>query len=109
MLVDAFTDGGMERVTIDLCRSLRHKGYLPVILVATKAGRSAERHGWKDTPRYAAARPGDFSLKRGSPGWQKAERLPNFNDRYERPDVGAQQSGAPQLRFGLRAAGEGAE
>jgi hypothetical protein len=74
-----------------------------------KAGSGAERHGWKGTPRYAAARPGDFSLQRGSRGWQEAERLPNFNDRYERPDVGAQQSGAPLLRFGLRAAGEGAE
>jgi glycosyltransferase involved in cell wall biosynthesis len=48
MLVDAFTDGGMERVTIDLCRSLRFRGYAPVILVARSAGRGCEearRHG----------------------------------------------------------------
>jgi hypothetical protein len=71
------------------------------------AGRDAERHGWKDTPQFAGG--GSHALKRGSPGWQRAERIPNFNDRYERPDVGAQQSGAPALRFGLRAASGGAE
>lgn len=42
MLVDTFTDGGMERVTIDLCRSLRRKGYVPLILVVASAGRSAQ-------------------------------------------------------------------
>lgn len=42
MLVDTFTDGGMERVTIDLCRSLRRQGYRPLILVAASAGRSAQ-------------------------------------------------------------------
>jgi glycosyltransferase involved in cell wall biosynthesis len=41
MLVDAFTDGGVERVTIDLCRSLRDTGYTPAIIVAGRAGRSA--------------------------------------------------------------------
>ena len=42
MLVDTFTDGGMERVTIDLCRSLRNKGYASTILVARSGGRSAD-------------------------------------------------------------------
>jgi glycosyltransferase involved in cell wall biosynthesis len=48
MLVDVFTDGGMERMIIDLCRSLRCRGYVPVILVAGSAGRACEearRHG----------------------------------------------------------------
>jgi len=32
-----------------------------------------------------------------------AERIPNFNDLFARPDFGAQQSGAPALRFGIDA------
>jgi hypothetical protein len=28
------------------------------------------------------------------------ERIPNFNDRYARPEAGAQQSGTPPMRFG---------
>jgi hypothetical protein len=34
------------------------------------------------------------------PGRGSAVRIPNFNDRYARPDPGAQQSGAPPMRFG---------
>lgn len=64
------------------------------------AGRGAERRGWKATPRFAASQPGDFSLAPGSPGHGRAEPIPNFNDRYERPDVGAHQSGTPPMRFG---------
>lgn len=77
------------------------------------AGANAERRGWgpgaAGRPIYAtsgasypdlAAYPGDFSLRRDSPGYGGAERIPNFNDRYARPDVGAHQSGTPPLRFG---------
>lgn len=65
------------------------------------AGRGAERHGWRGTPVFDAG----FALKNGSSGYGVAERIPNFNDQYARPDVGAQQSGAPRLLFGLEAAG----
>jgi hypothetical protein len=51
----------------------------------------------------AATRKGDFSLAPGSPGYQRAERIPNFNDAYARPDVGAHQSGTPPMKFGLEA------
>src|SRR6185295_6988160 len=51
-----------------------------------------------------AARPGDFSLKPGSPGYGAAAPIPNFNDRFARPDVGAQQSGTPPMEFGIEAA-----
>lgn len=77
------------------------------------AGRRAERHGWGPGPAgrpvYAssgssypdlAARPGDFTLSPASPGYGAAEPIPNFNDRYPRPDVGAHQSGTPPMRFG---------
>lgn len=81
------------------------------------AGARAEKHGWgpgpPGTPVYAssgraypdlAARPGDFSLKPGSPGYGAAAPIPNFNDRFARPDVGAQQSGTPTMEFGIEAA-----
>ena len=38
---------------------------------------------WPDSPRLA-----------------RVERIPNFNDLYPQPDAGAQQTGAPPLRFG---------
>jgi hypothetical protein len=60
----------------------------------------AERHGWKGRPSYASTREGDFSLKAGSLGHGTAARIPNFNDQYPRPDVGAHQSGTPPMRFG---------
>jgi hypothetical protein len=40
-----------------------------------------------------AAQPGSFALKPGSRGHGAAECIPNFNDGYPRPDVGAHQSG----------------
>jgi hypothetical protein len=33
----------------------------------------------------------------------RAERIPNFNDRYARPEAGAHQPDAPPLRFGIEA------
>jgi hypothetical protein len=64
------------------------------------AGRNAQGHGWRGVPVYEAG----FSLKNGSPGHGTAQRIPNFNDQYARPDVGAQQSGMPPLLFGINAA-----
>jgi hypothetical protein len=71
--------------------------------VLWNVGRNAQKHGWKATPVYARLRPGDFSLKSGSPGHHGAERIPNFNDQYPKPDVGAHQSGTPPMRFGRQA------
>jgi hypothetical protein len=81
------------------------------------AGAGAEKHGWgpgePGVPVYASSgraypdvggRPGDFSLKPGSPGYGAAAPIPNFNDRFARPDVGAQQSGTPPMAFGIEAA-----
>jgi hypothetical protein len=63
------------------------------------AGRHAQKHGWNATPVYD----GWYALKSGSPGHGMAQPIPNFNDQYARPDVGAQQSGAPPLQFGVQA------
>jgi hypothetical protein len=80
------------------------------------AGRNAERRGRgpgaAGRPLYAssgssypdlAAQPGNFALKSGSPGYQGAEPIANFNDRYPRPDAGAHQSGMPPMQFGVKA------
>lgn len=81
-----------------------------------EAGTAAQAHGWgpgaRGRPKYAtsgtsypdATRLGDFSLAPGSPGYRGAERIPNFNDAYARPDAGAHQSGTPPMKFGLDAA-----
>ena len=75
------------------------------------AGRNAERKGVAGRPVYASSgsnypdlgkAPGDFSLKSGGPGFQQAEPIPNFNDQYPKPDVGAHQSGTPPMRFGVK-------
>ena len=80
------------------------------------AGARAQKHGWgpgaHGHPIYAssgrgypdlAARPRDFTLKPGSPGYGRAVPLANFNDAYPRADVGAHQSGTPPMQFGLDA------
>jgi hypothetical protein len=46
---------------------------------------------------------GNFSLAPSSPGYGAAMRIPNVNDMYPSPDVGAHQSGTPSLRFGTAA------
>jgi hypothetical protein len=81
-------------------------------------GQHAERRGWgpgaAGVPIYATsgksypdlmAAPGNFTLSRGSPGYAAAEAIPNFNDRYPRPDVGAHQSGTPPMQFGHKRKG----
>jgi hypothetical protein len=46
-----------------------------------------------------------FSGEPRDAGVDKGVRVPNFNDRYvgRAPDIGAQESGAPPLQFGLKA------
>jgi hypothetical protein len=65
------------------------------------APRSAEKHGIAGTPVYE----GEFQLSRRSPGHDGGVRIPNFNDAYvgAAPDIGAQETDAPLLRFGLQA------
>jgi hypothetical protein len=80
------------------------------------AGARAQKHGWgpgaRGRPIYAssgrtypdlAARPGDFTLKPGSPGYRGGTPLANFNDRFAHPDAGAHQSGTPPMQFGVDA------
>lgn len=46
---------------------------------------------------------GYYQLAPSSPGYGQAVKLPNFNDMYRSPDVGAHQSGTPAMKFGVNA------
>jgi hypothetical protein len=67
-----------------------------------------ESHGLAaSTPVYAAGNGwqsgsgGMYQLAPSSPGYGAGVRIPNFNDAYAAPDFGAQQSGAPAMKFGV--------
>ncbi len=61
----------------------------------------AEGHGWRSESG------GQYALASGTPGFDQAVRIANFNDAFvgEGPDVGAAEAGAPPMRFGLEAPG----
>ena len=68
-----------------------------------------ERHGIVGTPIYAGGNGwqsesgGMYQLDPSSPGYGKALRIPNFNDMYASPDIGAHQSGTYAMKFGIAA------
>ena len=66
-----------------------------------------EQHGVIGLPAYAALAlpPGDFSLERGSPGFDAGVPIPNFNDdaRGQAPDMGAFEAGSAPMEFGVNA------
>jgi hypothetical protein len=68
---------------------------------------TGEGNGLKGTPTYqsgngpASGSGGMYQLAPSSPGYGKATKLPNFNDDVPAPDVGAHQSGAPAMKFGV--------
>lgn len=70
------------------------------------AGEANEVNGIVGTPVYvagadAASDAGTYQLDSGSPGFGKGVRIPNFNDGAAAPDVGAHQSGAAAMKFGI--------
>jgi hypothetical protein len=70
------------------------------------AGAGAESHGVNITaPSFASGSgvgmSGAYYLAPGTPGYGTGARIPNFNDMYGTPDVGASQTGAPAMRFGV--------
>ncbi len=73
---------------------------------AIAAYRGAEPHGLVGTPLYATGSGwsswagGMYQLDPRSPGFGAALRLPNFNDSYAAPDIGAHQSGTAAMCFG---------
>ena len=64
-----------------------------------------ESHGLKTDPVYDPGHPsGPYTLSADSPGIDSGVRIPNFNDANSGagPDRGAQERGAPPLKFGNR-------
>jgi hypothetical protein len=53
-------------------------------------------HGWQ------SGQGGLYQLAPGSPGHGKGAKIPNFNDGVSAPDMGAHQSGAPAMKFGVQ-------
>ena len=68
----------------------------------------AEASGWVGTPIYKSGHgwqswgEGNYQLESNSPGYDKGQRLPNFNDAFTGagPDVGAHEAGTPPMRLG---------
>jgi hypothetical protein len=73
---------------------------------------AAEINGINATPSYAAGNgwssesSGAYALASGTPGYDTAVRIPNFNDAFvgAGPDVGAAEAGAGSMKFGIAAA-----
>jgi len=67
----------------------------------------AEASGLVGTPTYLSGHGwqswagGNYQLASSSLGYGKGVRLPNFNDAYAAPDVGAHQSGLGSMSFGV--------
>ena len=53
-------------------------------------------HGWANEAN------GQYQLAPGSPGHGRGVKIPNFNDGASAPDMGAHQSGAPAMKFGVK-------
>jgi Bacterial Ig-like domain (group 3) len=73
---------------------------------------ASEINGINATPSYAAGNgwssesSGAYALASGTPGYDTAVRIPNFNDAFvgAGPDVGAAEAGAGAMKFGIAAA-----
>jgi hypothetical protein len=69
------------------------------------ANAGAEANGAKAAPTFASGSgvgmSGMYQLAPGTPGYGTGARIPNFNDQSATPDIGAHQSGAPAMTFGV--------
>jgi hypothetical protein len=70
------------------------------------ANAGAEANGAKVTaPTFASGNgvgmSGMYQLAPGAPGFGTGVRIPNFNDMYSTPDIGAHQSGTGTMTFGV--------
>ena len=72
------------------------------------AYRGAEPNGIVGTPIYAPGSGwqswagGMYQLDASSSGYGSAVRIPNFNDAFAAPDIGAHQSGTAPMCFGTK-------
>jgi hypothetical protein len=73
------------------------RGTQPNGIVGTPIYQSG--HGWSSESN------GLYQLAPTSPGYDKGQRLANFNEGYtgNAPDIGAHEAGSPAMKFGLKA------
>jgi hypothetical protein len=78
-------------------------------LVTGQVPNNSEPHAIKEKPKYVPGAGFNFETKTGnfqqtpdSPGYHKAEIIPNFCEANS-PDMGAQQSGTPPMVYGVKA------
>jgi hypothetical protein len=71
------------------------------------ANTGAESHGVRIAPLFAngngSGMSGLYQLAPGAAGYGTAQPIPNFNDAYAAPDIGAHQSGTAAMKFGVNA------
>jgi hypothetical protein len=71
------------------------------------ADAGSEAHGIHVAPTFAnghgVGMSGLYQLAPGSAGYGAAVRIPNFNDQFATPDIGAAQSGTSAMTFGVNA------
>ncbi len=64
-----------------------------------------ESNGANQAPVFAngsgVGMSGMYYLAPGTPGYGMGVAIPNFNDQYASPDMGAAQTGAPAMTFGV--------
>jgi hypothetical protein len=92
-------------------RNMSTLNYFDYDLYDARIIAGTEPHGIKAAPIYAAGngpvsgRGGMYQLASNSPGYDAGVRLPGFNDNYRGagPDMGAHESGAPGMQFGVNA------
>lgn len=81
-----------------------HSGTISIGGSGNRIGTNGQRAAPSYAPGHGAVSRagGQYALAPGTPGFDGAERLPNFNDDFSgaAPDVGAHESGAPPMRFG---------
>ncbi|MGH8740142.1 MAG: hypothetical protein ACREUN_04480, partial [Burkholderiales bacterium] len=73
-----------------------YSGAEPNRMVGTPVYQSG--HGW------SAEGKGLYQLAPTSPGYDRGERIPNFNDAFtgNAPDVGAHEAGTPAMKLGVQ-------
>jgi hypothetical protein len=70
------------------------------------ANAGAEANGMRvSAPTFATGNglgmSGMYQLQPGTPGYAMGVRIPNFNDQFAAPDIGAHQSGTTRMIFGV--------
>jgi hypothetical protein len=87
--------GGFLQVWLDGTQIVNHQGILGYVTPGYKVSAPSFASG------SGVGMSGMYQLAPGTPGYGTGARIPNFNDQSATPDIGAHQSGAPAMTFGV--------